>query len=193
MCKIFAFIGVHFLFITGTRTNTHIHIHTQIQIQTLLQTQVAPHPTRLIGLKIESTVAQKFPGTVNMDQDGEKKLSASRKEKKERKKSHTLNLNTSNRQPNMYYFARHNYIITITCKKQLLFPACVVHSCSVSRVKFLDVCVLLCFINPRVRKIRNEASSCPEISPELSAFTMSLAPPVQSLPIFLTDTEKLYY
>ena len=31
-------------------------------------------------------------------------------------------------------------------------------------------CVLLCFINPRVRKIRNEASSCPGIFSELSIF-----------------------
>jgi len=26
-----------------------------------------------------------------------------------------------------------------------------------------EVCVLICFIDPRVRKIRNEASSCPGI------------------------------
>jgi len=40
--------------------------------------------------------------------------------------------------------------------------------------------VLLCVIDPRVRKIRNEASRYPETSEsrELSAFTMSLAPPV---------------
>jgi len=44
--------------------------------------------------------------------------------------------------------------------------------------------VLLCFINPRVRKIRNEASSCPGSSPELSAFTISLAPPVRDIGVY---------
>jgi len=39
--------------------------------------------------------------------------------------------------------------------------------------------VMLCFIDPRVRKIRDEASSCPGIFSELSSFTISLAPPVQ--------------
>ena len=75
--------------------------------------------------------------------------------------------------------------------------------------------VLLCFINPRVRRIRNEASSCPGFvccfalltrgwgrletkppvalgsSSELFAFTMSLVPPVHPSSIFLTDTENL--
>jgi len=51
--------------------------------------------------------------------------------------------------------------------------------------------VLLCLINPGVRKIRNEASSCPGIFSRLSAFTVSLAPPVHPSPIFLTDTENL--
>jgi len=49
--------------------------------------------------------------------------------------------------------------------------------------------VLLCFINPRVRKIRNEASSCPEIFSRTfrrATFTMSLAPPVHPSPIFLS-------
>ena len=39
--------------------------------------------------------------------------------------------------------------------------------------------VLLCFIDPRVGKIRNEASSALGSSPELFAFTMLLAPPVR--------------
>jgi len=56
--------------------------------------------------------------------------------------------------------------------------------------------VLLCFINPRVRKIRNEASSCPGILSRTLRFyyvasSMSLAPPVHPSPIFLTDTENL--
>ena len=40
-------------------------------------------------------------------------------------------------------------------------------------------CVSLCSIDPRVRKIRNEASRCPGIFSRISAFTMSLAPPVR--------------
>jgi len=50
--------------------------------------------------------------------------------------------------------------------------------------------VLLCFIDPRVRKIRNEASSCLGIFSRTLRFTMSLAPPVHPSPIFLTDTEN---
>jgi len=38
------------------------------------------------------------------------------------------------------------------------------------------VCVLLCFINPRVRKIRHEASSCPRIFSRTLRFYYSLAP-----------------
>jgi len=49
--------------------------------------------------------------------------------------------------------------------------------------------VLLCLIDPRVRKIRNEAPSCPGIFSVLFAFTMSLSPSVSPSPIFLTDTE----
>jgi len=55
-----------------------------------------------------------------------------------------------------------------------------------SSCDFWDV-LLLCFINPRERKIRNEALVALEFSPELSSFTMSLAPPVH---LFLTDTEN---
>jgi len=39
--------------------------------------------------------------------------------------------------------------------------------------------VLFCFIDPRVGKIRNEASSCPGIFSRTLAFTMSLAPLVR--------------
>ena len=50
--------------------------------------------------------------------------------------------------------------------------------------------VLLCFIDPRVRKIRNEASSCPGIFSRTLRFYYVVAPPVHPSPIFLTDTEN---
>jgi len=52
--------------------------------------------------------------------------------------------------------------------------------------------VLLCFIDPRVRKIRNEAPVALESFTVLFSFSLSLAPPVHPSPIFLTDTENLY-
>jgi len=91
----------------------------------------------------------------------------------------------------MYNFERHNYTKTITCKKQLLFPACVLHPCSLSRVKFLDVCVLLCFINPRVRKIRNEAFSCLEIFSRTLRFYYVASSPGSPLPHRLDGHRKL--
>ena len=51
--------------------------------------------------------------------------------------------------------------------------------------------VLLCFIDPRVRKIRNKASSCPGIFSRTLRCYYFAAPPVRPSPIFLTDTENL--
>ena len=51
--------------------------------------------------------------------------------------------------------------------------------------------MLPCLINPRVRKSRNEACSCPGIFNKLFAFILSLAPPFHPSPISLTDTENL--
>jgi len=52
------------------------------------------------------------------------------------------------------------------------------------------VCVLLCFINPGVRNIRHDASSCPGIFSRALRFHY-VAPLVHPSPIFLTDTENL--
>ena len=46
-------------------------------------------------------------------------------------------------------------------------------------------CVLLCFIDPRVRKIRNEASSCPGISSRTLRFHYVASSPGSHLPHLL--------
>ena len=52
-------------------------------------------------------------------------------------------------------------------------------------------CVLLCFINSRVRKIKNEASSCLGIFSRTLRFYIVASSPGAPLPLFLTDTENL--
>ena len=60
----------------------------------------------------------------------------------------------------------------------------------VDRLTDLTV-VLLCIVDPRVRKIRNEASSCPGIFSRTLRFYYVASSPGSSSPIFLTDTENL--
>jgi len=52
-------------------------------------------------------------------------------------------------------------------------------------------CVLLCFIDPRVRKIRNEASSCPGIFSRALRFYYVASSPSSSLPHLLDRHRKL--
>jgi len=53
------------------------------------------------------------------------------------------------------------------------------------------VCVLLCFIDPRVRKIRNEASSCPGIFSRTLRFYYVASSPGSPLPHLLDGHRKL--
>ena len=57
------------------------------------------------------------------------------------------------------------------------------------KVDFPDV--LLCFINPRVRKIRNEASSCPGIFSRTLRFYYVASSPGEPLPHLLDGHRKL--
>jgi len=52
-------------------------------------------------------------------------------------------------------------------------------------------CVLLCFIDPRVRKIRNEASSCPGIFSRTLRFYYVASSPGSPLPYLLERHRKL--
>jgi len=55
----------------------------------------------------------------------------------------------------------------------------------------VGVCVLLCFIDPRVRKIRNEASSCPGIFSRTLHFYYVASSPGSPLPHLLDGHRKL--
>ena len=55
----------------------------------------------------------------------------------------------------------------------------------------LLVCVLLCFIDPRVGKIRNEASSCPGIFSRTLRFYYVASSPGSPLPHLLDGHRKL--
>ena len=54
------------------------------------------------------------------------------------------------------------------------------------------MCVLLCFISPRVRKIETRPPVALGSSPELSAFIMSLAPPVWQDKVF-SNVFKIFW
>ena len=51
--------------------------------------------------------------------------------------------------------------------------------------------LLLCFMDPRVRKIRNDASSCPGMSSSTLRLYYVASPPSSSLPHLLTDIENM--
>jgi len=57
--------------------------------------------------------------------------------------------------------------------------------------KFMCVAVLLCFIDPRVRRIRSEASSCPGIFSGTLRFYYVASSPGSPLPHLLDGHRKL--
>ena len=58
-------------------------------------------------------------------------------------------------------------------------------------IAYTNVCVLLCFIDPRVRKIRNEASSCPGIFSRTLRLYYVASSPGSPLPHLLDGHRKL--
>jgi len=58
-------------------------------------------------------------------------------------------------------------------------------------IKFIPDCVLLCLINPRERKIRNEASSCLGIISRTLRFYYVAGSPGSPLPHLLDGHRKL--
>jgi len=65
------------------------------------------------------------------------------------------------------------------------------HTFYVSQISRYLLCVLLCFINPRLRKIRIEASSCPGIFSRTLRFYNVASSPSSPLPHLLDGHRKL--
>ena len=89
------------------------------------------------------------------------------------------------------------HILSLLCRVQciaihidfLTFCFCLTH-CRVLPV-WVGECVLLCFIDPRVRKITNKASSCPGIFSRTLRFYYVASSPGSPLPHLLDGHRKL--